>query len=347
MLRAWASEFGNDPEITLHLYAPDEDPGQIDSRLERAWMESGSPAPIDRRRIRPFGTKLSDAEAVASAGFGAYHSVRYAGKPFDRLPWINRTGFPTLRSLCGVFQDEATGSEGPPDFIGVAAQKAGTTWWGELIRRHPAVHRSARFRKEAHFFTAFRGFAPESVPVEKYARLFVRPPGKTVGEWTPGYAREPQCAEMLKLAAPDAKILALLRDPIERYISGLTHRVKHGEPLGRRAEQMALESGLYGQQLKQILESFPREQLLILQYERCCLEPREQLARTYRFLQLPDPGFVPENLTAPVHATSIEKVTISDETRSNLVHAYRPDSTLLSSLFPDLDLGLWRTLGRA
>lgn len=149
---------------------------------------------------------------------------------------------------------------------------------------------------------------------------------------------------MLKHAAPEARILVLLRDPVERYISGVTHRVMYGEPMSPGADQrMAFEAGLYARQLETLLEFFPREQVLVLQYERCCLDPAGQLERTYRFLGL-DPGFVPEGLTVPIHATRIDKVQVPDETRHELVQAYRADGARLAELFPDLDLGLWTSL---
>ncbi|MBA3795881.1 MAG: hypothetical protein H0X20_01485, partial [Chloroflexi bacterium] len=44
---------------------------------------------------------------------------------------------------------------GPPDFVGVGAQKAGTTWWFRLIEAHPGVYQSPDQRPELHFFDRF------------------------------------------------------------------------------------------------------------------------------------------------------------------------------------------------
>ena len=148
---------------------------------------------------------------------------------------------------------------------------------------------------------------------------------------------------MLKRAAPHARILAMLRDPVERYISGLTHRLTYGEVVNPGAEGDAVEAGLYAKQLATLLEFFPREQVLVLQYEQCCLDPAGQLERTYRFLGL-DPGFVPKGLTVPINATDIDKIRVPEGTRQEMVETYRADCARLVELCPDLDLGLWTSL---
>lgn len=343
MLRAWMEEFGDDSRIGLTICAARRDPAKLHADLDRAFAEielAGSPLRQRVREIAPSaGLEVSLTESSV-----AYYSFRGRQAPFNRLPRIGRGDFRALRNLCGMFRGASQDPEGPPDFVGVAAQKAGTTWWCELIYRHPGVHRSPLFRKEARFFSIFRGFAPDAVPVEKYAGLFPRPAGSLCGEWTPDYLWDPGCAAMLHRGAPDAKLLVLLRDPVERYISGLTHRVMYAEPVSSGAEKMAFAAGLYGKQLEGLLEFFPREQILVLQYERCCLDPRGQLERTYRFLGLSNPKFVPEGLSSPIHATDMDKVPVPASRRAELVEAYRSDSARLAELFPHVDLELWPSL---
>jgi hypothetical protein len=344
MLRDWVNEFGDDPRISLTICARRGDEAQLHSRLDQACAEFEPGVSSRRQHIREIVAPVASAvEQSLIEGSVAYYSFRRRPAPLSRLPRIGRGDFRALRAICGTFNDACEDPVGPPDFIGVAAQKSGTTWWCELIYRHPRVHRSPRFGKESRFFSTFRGFPPDSVPVEKYASLFPRPAGSIIGEWTPDYLWDPGCAAMLKRAAPKARILVLLRDPVERYISGVTHRVMYREPVGPGAEDMAFEAGLYAKQLATVLEFFPREQMLILQYEQCCLDPVGQIERTYRFLGL-DPGFVPEGLTVPVHATHIDKVQVPDETRRQFVEAYRADCARLVELFPDLDLSLWTSL---
>ena len=69
---------------------------------------------------------------------------------------------------------------GPPDFVGVGAQKCGTSWWYSLIAAHPGVHDPQGFDKEARFFCE-----PGPHDLDAYRRLFARPPGLLAGEWQP------------------------------------------------------------------------------------------------------------------------------------------------------------------
>ena len=70
----------------------------------------------------------------------------------------------------------------PPDFIGVGAQKCGTSWWYSLVAEHPMVHDPAGFNKEARFFCQ-----PGPFDLAAYHALFARPSGRIAGEWTPDY----------------------------------------------------------------------------------------------------------------------------------------------------------------
>ena len=70
---------------------------------------------------------------------------------------------------------------GPPDFVGIGAQKAGTTWWYEAICAHPDVFSRVDIHKERHFFGRYvaRPFGPEECDL--YHEWFPRPPGEPDG----------------------------------------------------------------------------------------------------------------------------------------------------------------------
>ncbi|MGO8870504.1 MAG: hypothetical protein ACLQPH_03725 [Acidimicrobiales bacterium] len=80
---------------------------------------------------------------------------------------------------------------GPPGFVGIGVQKAGTTWWCDLIRRHPGVDNPPIVHKERHFFARFGSepFGPEDV--SDYRRWFPHAAGTISGEWTPDYFYHP------------------------------------------------------------------------------------------------------------------------------------------------------------
>jgi hypothetical protein len=231
---------------------------------------------------------------------------------------------------------------GPPDFVGVGAQKAGTSWWYSLIARHPGVHHRGSRTKELHYFDRFFGapFGPEDV--EEYHRQFPRPPGTIAGEWTPGYLSDFWMPPLLRRAAPDARLLVILRDPVERYRSGLTHTAGLSRDPLRRADAIGgFVRGLYARQLEGLWRHFPREQVLVLQYERCQKDTAAELGRTLSFLGL-DPTAVPVvDLERRVNETVIPKVEIPADVGAALTEEYRADVARLCDLVPELDLSLW------
>jgi hypothetical protein len=109
--------------------------------------------------------------------------------------------------------------------------------------------------------------------------------------------------------------------------------------LSRYAPLEAFARGFYHAQLQGLLRHFDRSQLLVLQYERCTLEPGEQLRRTYSFLGLRDVDFVPD-LEAR-YRQQPEKPTLDAQARAAYVSAYSDDVLALAEEFPDLDLRLW------
>jgi hypothetical protein len=227
---------------------------------------------------------------------------------------------------------------GPPDFVGIGAQKAGTTWWFDAVSAHPDVYSRDDIHKERHFFNryAIRPFGPADCTL--YQRWFPRPPGSLTGEWTPDYLHCPWAPGLLAQAAPRTRLLALLRDPVERFRSGLAHQRRQGGRLTVEAYQDAIARGLYDENLLRWTAHFPAEQILILQYEQCMADPAAQLARTYRFLGL-EP-FVHEGVRRRINVTG-QAVDLDEDVRRRLVDIYEPDVRALGERFPDLDLRLW------
>jgi hypothetical protein len=231
----------------------------------------------------------------------------------------------------------------PPDFIGVGAQRAGTTRWFDLIAAHPQIQAPPATRKELHYFDRFHAGGFTAADAAAYSGYFPRPPGRLTGEWTPVYLAAPWAPGMLAAAAPNAKLLVSLRDPVERYLSGLQrqHRVARASdaPLNAMAPLDAFVRGLYHAQLTRLLDRYERSQVLVLQYERCVREPLAQLARTFAFLGVNDAAFVPDVDAHPNRQA--EKPPLHADARRALVEAYAPDVVELCRRFPEIDLGLW------
>ena len=235
--------------------------------------------------------------------------------------------------------DETTG---PPDFVGIGTQKSGTTWWYSLLLRHPGVAGAPDFPKELHFFDRFCGLPFGEHDSDRYRQWFPRREGELAGEWTPDYLMYPWVPQMLREAAPTTKLVLLVRDPVDRFQSGFTHRLRQGSnDVGATASE-AFEHGRYAHHLRGWLGQFPPSQILVLQYERCVRDPRAELARTYRFLELDD-SFCPSGLTEPVNRTTSEKkVGLGSEARVRLRELYAPEVAELTDLVPDLDVDLWK-----
>ena len=233
-------------------------------------------------------------------------------------------------------------SSGPPDFVGVGAQRCGTTWWYRAIELHPEVQRVPASPKERNFFDRFASEPFTDRSVVEYHRLFPRRSGRPVGEWTPAYLHDFWVPPLLHRAAPQARILVLLRDPVERYLSGVT-----ADEAGRRRSDFATSAfsrGLYHEQLLRVLDHFPRDRVLVLQYERCRDDPAGELERTYAFLGLDDTRFRPAILEERVNATRVPKLEPDKALLAALRAGYRRDAERLFRDFPELDASLWTTL---
>ncbi len=229
---------------------------------------------------------------------------------------------------------------GPPDFVGVGVQKAGTTWWYRLISQHPGVYHHEGFHKERHYFGRFCVSEFTDDDAREYQQWFPRPPGQLCGEWTPDYLHQHWVAPMLASSAPSAKLLVVLRDPVERFRSGLDHHRSRGEALTPTLVSDAFARGLYVEQLDRLETVFPHEQVLVLQYEACVEEPARFLAKTYEFLGLDD-SFGSSDTHNRVNRTKVEPVQLAKRTRDQLAELYQDDLQRLSTARPELELDRW------
>ena len=95
---------------------------------------------------------------------------------------------------------------------------------------------------------------------------------------------------------------------------------------------------MYAGQIERLLDVFPRERVLVLQYERCQASFFEQARRTYAFLGV-DPEFVPAAKQMQPRAASERDAGPAD--RRSLAERYVEDVRRLAELAPELDPELW------
>lgn len=233
---------------------------------------------------------------------------------------------------------------GPPDFVGVGTMRSGTTWWWKVLCAHPQISLAPGRGKEVHYFDAMAGVRPFSAA--GYHAHFPRPEGARTGEWTPRYLHDWWTPPMLAAAAGDARLLVLLRDPVARFVSGLAHQAGHGVPPHPTLLHDQFERGLYWNQLSRLTEYFPREQILVQQYERCRADPATEAARVHAFLGLDTaPPLAPELVHSPVNRSPATGPTLAEDDRRALVRAYHADAARLLHEFPDeIDPALWPTV---
>lgn len=199
-----------------------------------------------------------------------------------------------------------------PDVLVIGAPKAGTTALHAALARHPEMYMSPV--KEPKFFLTdgpppTRGGPGDAQTYrehvwrrEDYEALFAAAPEGTLrGESTPFYLFDRDAQLRIRRAIPDVKMIALLRDPVERAHSNWTHLWSAGlEPIDNVVDACAAEPeratagwaafwryaelGRYGEQLQHLYKVFPREQVLVLRYRRIHEEPAATLDEICAFL---------------------------------------------------------------
>ena len=231
---------------------------------------------------------------------------------------------------------------GPPDFVGVGVQKAGTSWWFEVLTSHSGVYQPPGVEKERHFFMEYfdRDFGPDDV--EAYGRWFPRPPGRLAGEWTPDYLCHFWIPRLLQAAAPHAKVLVVLRDPVTRWQSGVSF--EHGTFADPRRATEAYVRGRYFEQLAWLTAHVAPERVLVQQYERLQADAAGELDRTLAFLGLPSAD-LGRALSRQVNETSGSKRPLTTAVRDELVTLYADDVCRLAAAYPQIDLSLWPNFG--
>lgn len=192
-----------------------------------------------------------------------------------------------------------------PDFIGIGAQRTGTTRLYELLKQHPEIC-MAMYRKEVHYFDRYYHKGERW-----YRSLFDHCKGKNAGEITPAYIYDEKCAERIHKLLPDVKLIAILRNPINRAYSQFKLTIRQKGYQGSFSEFLqdyrdAVERGLYYKQIMRYLEFFPRDKLKILLFEDMVVNPYEEMSKIFWFLGV-DTSFIPIDLEKKVGASQIPR----------------------------------------
>lgn len=241
---------------------------------------------------------------------------------------------------------------GPPDYVGVGCGKAGSSWWHTLVAAHPQVVPNRLRRKEVHYFPHFGWRAPDEETLATYREAFARPAGAVCGEWSGNYLYYPFALDALAAAAPAARLVALVRNPVDRFVSMLNqYTAVRADVVGASgAGRAALETwSLFPEAayqarvadgVRRALELFGRERVLVLQYERCVEDTAGELARTYEFLGV-DPLALPADLERPVNRRDYVVERPDAASRAWIARWFEDDVRALGELLPELELERW------
>jgi hypothetical protein len=198
-----------------------------------------------------------------------------------------------------------------PNFFLVGAARSGTSSLDRYLSQHPQIYITPG--KETHFFAndlfppRFTGPGDDRLnrllirDEDQYAQLFAGVTGaKAVGESSVFYLCFPSTAERIAQTVPDAKIIMILREPVERAYSAYTFLVGREtlgfeEGLSREQERKLKgfepmwwykELGLYYGQVKHYLEVFGTGRVKVLLYDELFANPGQTLRDVFTFLQV-------------------------------------------------------------
>lgn len=174
-----------------------------------------------------------------------------------------------------------------PNLVVIGGMKCGTTSFHEYLRLHPSISMSKR--KELHYFLGGGSWDRG----EEWYRSWFDPDRPVRGETSPGYTNfpmKPGVPQRMHALIPDARLIYLVRDPVERTLSHYRHMVAERREHRPLQEVLADPSETYTQrsrfhfQLEQYLPFYAIEQILVVQQESLLNDRVRTLERVFGWL---------------------------------------------------------------
>ena len=255
-----------------------------------------------------------------------------------------------------------------PNFFIIGANKAGTTSVYHYCRQHPEIFMSKN--KEPMFFLnsgpplikkeeAAVGKPYLYFTLQEYMDLFASTNKPMRGEASTAYMAKPDATLWIKKIIPTAKLIAILRNPIERAKSDYLYH--HNGNIDKRTFEQAINDafrqitdkkpdngnpligprylnlGLYGSQLSIVKKYFPDNQLFITDYEELNKDSVGFMQKIYQFLGVS--GFVPPD-TKRLNVSAQVTLDISGALENKMKQYFEEDIELLQSLI-NFDIKKW------
>lgn len=220
-------------------------------------------------------------------------------------------------------------------FLGIGAQKAGTTWLYQCLKKHPAL--AFPMGKEVHFWDRWK----QGEPTQRYFEAF-KDDKRREGEITPAYGiLPPSVIAELACHAPSLRLIFLVRNPIDRAWSSALMALGRAEMhyqeasaqwfLDHFASQGSLARGDYAECLQNWWSVYSHDALMVRDYAEVSTSPEQLLSAICEHL-----GVGPPN--ADMLTAAKDRVfegaghRIPDELRDALVALYEPRIARLEGL---------------
>ena len=266
--------------------------------------------------------------------------------------WLRK--HPVLLSVAKSLNRVVYTTTGPshvlPDFLIIGAARSGTTSLYEYLVQHPSVYPAVgkevyffdkKFNKGVNWYRSFFPLKSAKFATERRKEKFI------TGEATPRYIHHPHTPKRVFNLIPEVKLIALLRNPIDRAYSHYQMEIDHGhedlsfeEAIAQEKKRIStdekkmnndenfysvnfyrksyLTRGIYVDQLKRWFEYFPKNRFLILKSEDFYSKTPEIYQKVLEFLGLPEfelSSFKPYKMR--------KYLAISDKTRKKLEDYFR------------------------
>ena len=205
-----------------------------------------------------------------------------------------------------------------PDFLIIGAGKSGTTSLDNYLKQHPEIYISPK--KEPNFFgyeftkvedfngdeQEIRHFNESVTNIDDYLQLFEgAETGQMKGETSNTYLYHDIAPERIKHYVPNAKLIAIFRQPAERLYSRYLHLAREDDTPSESFEDCfdtssvwwkrndLIQEGFYFRHLSRFYELFPAEQIKVILYDDFRQDPQQVLEDIYSFIGVSG-GFTPD-----------------------------------------------------
>lgn len=231
-----------------------------------------------------------------------------------------------------------------PDFIIIGAMKSGTTSLYYNICEHPCILKAA-YDEIGYFDVNYHlglNWYRSMFPTNSQKKKIIQKYGKCLtGEDTPFYFWNIQAAKRIQKDLPNVKLIAILRNPIDRAYSEYQNGKRNGTEkrefqdiisqeideiensllsIEKCSKNNAIVSrGIYSIQLELWKDKFEKNELLILQTEEFSQDINKVMSRVYEFLELPQ-----HTVSKERKEKSFEYSKMNEKTREILHEFYKP-----------------------